>query len=403
MLFNRICDTFGGQFNHEVIGLSKRCFRKLLLALVGVIALSYEFYTFVPDRIIYIGGAANSLPKYVSTVPGKEPNEAQELRLFGVLPYKSVTVNVIEDKKVILGGESIGVSVNVDGVMVLGFSDFYSQSGKKICPAKEAGIRTKDVIKEVNGEKVRSASQFSAIVDRCAKSELTLTIERDGKVLKTSLVPQKSAEDDAYHLGLWARDGTSGIGTLTFVTEDSLSFGALGHSINDAETGDIIKLGGGNIYYSSINDIRAATHGLAGELAGVFVSSEIGEIKKNSSNGIFGTFNGQINRQKSISIAPRNSIKEGEASIFCCIDGDKIERFSVNIEKIDKSSYDNKSMIIKVTDERLINRTGGIVQGMSGSPIVQDGKLVGAVTHVFVNDPTRGYAIFIENMLAEAE
>lgn len=389
------------KFNTGVIKLNKRGVKKILLAVAAFFAFAYEFYTFVPDRIIYINGAANALPQFVSGIPEENPNKTEQLKLFGVVPYKSVAVDVIEDKRVILGGESIGVNINVDGVMVLGFSDFYGEDGKKHCPAKDAGLKIKDVITKVNGEKITSAGHFSSIVDKNFESAIDICFNRDGEIMSTKIVPLKSAEDGEYHLGLWARDGTSGIGTLTFIQPETKMFGALGHSINDAETGDIIKLGTGNIYYSSITDVKAASKGSAGELRGCFISAEIGGIEKNTEFGIFGSFYGKTDAEKAVSIAPRSEIKEGEAFIFCCINGEKTEKFQVYVEKINLNSYDNKSMVIKVTDENLISRTGGIVQGMSGSPIVQNGKLIGAVTHVFVNDPTRGYAIFIDTM-AEA-
>ena len=381
--------------------MNRRGVRKILLMLAGVVAFAYEFATLVPDRIIYINGTANELPEFVSGIPENNPHSTEELTLFGIVPYKTVAVEVVEDEKVILGGESIGVNIDIDGVMILGFSDFYGEDGKKHCPAKEAGLKAEDIITEINGEKVLSAEHFSQIVDNGLQNTAEVKFIRGGQEHTASLTPVKSSEDGGFHLGLWARDGTSGIGTLTFIDPDDETFGALGHSINDAETGDVIKLGSGNIYYSAITDVKTASKGIAGELRGTFISHEVGDIKKNSDFGIFGSFDGTIDYSKAIDAASRGEVKEGAATLFCCIDGDCIESFDVTVEKIDTSSDDNKSMVIKVTDPSLIQKTGGIVQGMSGSPIVQNGKLIGAVTHVFVNDPTRGYAVFIDSMLAE--
>ena len=230
--------------------------------------------------------------------------------------------------------------MNVDGILILGFSDFYGEDGKKHCPAKEAGLKEKDVITYVNGTEVTSASQFSSMVDSCADSKINLEYVRNGQKATTDIIPVKSAEDGCFRLGLWARDG---------------------------------------------------------------ISSEIGQIEKNTDFGIYGTFYDEADLEKAVYVASRNEIVCGKATMLCCTVGNTVEEYEIMIEKINPGSYDNKSMIISVTDQNLISKTGGIVQGMSGSPILQNGKLVGAVTHVFVNDPTRGYGIFIENMLVNTD
>ena len=311
------------------------------------------------------------------------------------------TVEASHNHTVILGGQSIGVDISVDGIMILGFSDFYGEDGKKHCPAKEAGLNEGDIIVSVNGQKVSSASEFSNIVDSC-NSKINVDYTRDGKKYSASITAQKSAEDGKFRLGLWARDGTTGIGTLTFIDPSTNRFGALGHGVTDADTGDLI-IGKGKIYFASVNGIQKGTASNAGELQGYFISSEIGTIDNNTEMGIFGEFYEQSFTGRQVTAASRQEISTGDATIFCCIDGNDVQEFTINIEKININSYDNKSMVIKITDQDLISRTGGIVQGMSGSPVIQNGKLVGAVTHVFVNDPTRGYGIFIETMLNAAK
>ena len=318
-------------------------------------------------------------------------------------PVSYQTVEAAKNSEVILGGHSLGVNINVDGIMILDFSDFYGQDGKKHCPAKEAGLKEGDIIISVDNKPVSTASEFSDIVDECTGKKISVEYNRNGKKSKTTLVPVKCSEDGKYRLGLWARDGTTGIGTLTFIEPDTKIFGALGHGVSDADTGKLITPGKSNIYYASVSDVTKGTFSSPGELQGYFISSEIGDITSNSECGIFGKFNGDITEKKRIPVASRQEVSTGSATILCCIDGNSIEEFSVNIEKININSKDNKSMVIHITDKDLINCTGGLVQGMSGSPVIQSGKLVGAVTHVFVNDPTRGYGIFIENMLAEAE
>lgn len=314
----------------------------------------------------------------------------------GLQGYK--TVEAATNPIVILGGQSIGVNINIDGILVLGLSNFYGDDGKKHCPAKEAGLQEGDIITSVNNQRVTSSTEFSNIVDNIRQASLNIEYKREKENLTTTIIPVKSSEDGKYRLGLWARDGTTGIGTLTFVNPVDNTFAALGHGVADADTGKLI-VGRGNIYLSSVSNIQKATATQPGELQGYFISSEIGEIFKNSNCGIFGKCSDTPFTGMQIPVASRQEIAVGQAQIYCCVDGDTTQQFSINIERININSTDNKSMIIRVTDQELISKTGGIVQGMSGSPIVQNGKLIGAVTHVFVNDPTRGYGIFIDNML----
>ena len=318
-------------------------------------------------------------------------------------PLYASTVAASEDSQLILGGHSIGVNINVDGIMILGLSDFYGQDGKKYCPAKEAGLKEGDIITSVDSKVVTDATEFSNIVDECTGGKISIEYIRNGKKISTTIVPAKCSEDGKYRLGLWARDGTTGIGTLTFADPDTKSFGALGHGVSDADTGKLIIPGKSNIYYAAVSDVTKGTFSTPGELQGYFISSEIGSITSNTECGIFGTLAEEVEGTRLISAASRQEVSTGSATIFCCIDGNTVEEFSVNIERVNINSKDNKNMVVRITDEKLLKSTGGIVQGMSGSPIVQNGKLVGAVTHVFVNDPTRGFGIFIENMLAEAE
>ena len=308
------------------------------------------------------------------------------------------TVEAAVNSTVILGGQSIGVNINVDGIMVLGMSDFYGNDGKKHCPAKEAGLKEGDIIVSVNKQDVTSSTELSNIVDNANGAELRVEYKREQQKMSAIINPVKSSEDGKYRLGLWARDGTTGIGTLTFYEPATNRFAALGHGVADADTGKLIS-GKGNIYFASINNIQKATGTQPGELQGYFISSEIGDVVGNTNCGIFGKCVDTPFEGNPITIASRQEIATGQAKIYCCINGENVEEFEVNIEKININSADNKSMIIRITDHNLINKTGGIVQGMSGSPIVQNDKLIGAVTHVFVNDPTRGYGIFIENML----
>ncbi|MBR5518825.1 MAG: SpoIVB peptidase [Clostridia bacterium] len=343
--------------------MKKELRKKLSFLLIGFFVFSYQFANFAPVYTAMVDASADS---------------------------------------VILGGQSIGVNINVDGIMILGFSDFYGQDGKRHCPAKEAGLKEGDTITKINNEDVFTATDFSEIVDNCSGNNFNVEYFRNGKRHTTVITPVKSEKDGKYRLGLWARDGTTGMGTLTFVDPETKRFGALGHGVSDEETEKLIAVGKSNIYYACVSDIKKGSVAQPGELKGYFTSSEIGDITQNTNVGIFGEFMAQAPDGKLIATASRQEISTGPATIYCCVNGSTVEEFAVNIDKININSRDNKSMVIHITDERLLGITGGIVQGMSGSPIIQNGKLIGAVTHVFVNDPTRGYGIFIDNMLDAA-
>ena len=365
--------------------------KKILLFLcIATAAFSYQIYNLVPERITLIEGQDYNLPKFIS-------QENSRLKLLGV-PYKSVRVDVIPDEEVLVGGQSIGVEMNVDGVQILGFSEVRNMEGKKCCPARECGLQEGDVIRSVNGEEIASAARLVDLVSSGAVMDLSY--ERDGQTHSVTVTPVQSSEDGQYRLGLWARDGTTGIGTLTFVVPSQKKFGALGHSITDADTNQPVAVGSGAIYLSRITAVTKGAKGAAGELRGSFSPSPVGQIVQNTDFGIFGTYTGAADASKTVPIASRNEIQTGPAQIYCCVEGTEVRAYDIEIERVDLNSYNNKSMIIRVTDEELIRKTGGIVQGMSGSPIVQNGKLVGAVTHVLLNDPCRGYGIFIEIMVA---
>ncbi len=321
-----------------------------------------------------------------------------------ISPFESDTVRAAEQCSLILGGQSIGVSINNGGITVVDTTDFQGEDGKKHSPAKECGIEKGDVIVAVNDEKIMSSKEFSDTVNGCDNEKVKIAFIRNGEEKLAVINAVKSADDGKYRLGLWVNDGINGLGTLTFINPKSGDFGALGHGVKDGETGKIAN-GKGSICFANITDVNKSTSKEIGEVIGYFSSSEIGKVKENTEFGIFGTFKGDLNKLngKVVETASREEIKKGAAHIVCCVDNEKTEKFSVDIEKIYVNSKNNRNMVIRITDEKLLERTGGIVQGMSGSPIIQNGKLVGAVTHVFVNDPTRGYGIFIENMLLEAE
>lgn len=303
---------------------------------------------------------------------------------------------------VIPSGMTVGVKISIDGVMVLGFSDIRNTSGEKVCPAKDCGLKTGDIVTSVNGNKVTDAEDLMKVTENCDGKILKVTFLRNNQEKETKLTPVYSTEDKAYKIGMWVRDATSGIGTVTYINPENGEFGALGHPVTDADTGEIIEVGKGEVYSSSVIGINKGSKGYPGELLGMIDKSEsIGEITANNGHGIFGKLDGDYSGQSAVPIALKSEVQEGPATILANIDGTKVEEYKAEIQRVYENSFDEKGMIIRITDDRLLQKTGGIVQGMSGSPILQNGKLIGAVTHVFINDPTRGYGIFIENMLAE--
>lgn len=332
-----------------------------------------------------------------------------KVSLLGVVPIKSVSVKSVPEMEVYPGGTPIGVKLNTKGVLIVAFSDIETGKGKVISPAAESGMQVGDIILKINESTINNSQDLITKISISKNKKLKVTIERNGKILEKSIKPIKNKKDKEYKIGLWVRDSTSGVGTLTFYDKESSKFAALGHPITDVDTGSILKINDGEIIESSIVSLRKGQKGNPGELRGIFVNedSNLGKVKKNSMCGIYGNGNDKLigkKFNKPIKIALRNEIKEGDAKILTTIDGCEPELYSIKIEKLlSQDKPGPKSMIIKITDERLISKTGGIVQGMSGSPIIQDNKLIGAVTHVLINKPEVGYGIYIEWMLEDAE
>lgn len=331
-----------------------------------------------------------------------------DVSLFGMFEVKKVALDVIDSIEVIPCGNPIGITVRTNGILVLGTSPVLSFGGENYEPAANL-LKSGDYIIEVNGSYASDKDILINAVKNCAGGPLLLKVRRDGELFETEIKPVKSAAGD-YKLGVWVRDDTQGIGTLTYITTTG-EFGGLGHGIADIDTGLLMEIEEGNIYIAEIVSVVKGRIGEPGELAGIIFQNEgsrLGKIKENTNQGIFGSVikTNDVTRKifdagdaQIMQIGLKQEIELGKASLLCSVEGE-IKSYDINIEKVDLiSNSHSKGLVIKITDERLIEKTGGIVQGMSGSPIVQNGKLIGAVTHVFVNDPTRGYGIFIEEML----
>ncbi len=316
------------------------------------------------------------------------------LRLFGIFPIKTVEMHPTEEIMLIPSGAPFGVRMLMDGIMVIGFGEVAGNDGH-CCPALDAGLQEGDIIQEVNREALTSTAAFR---DAAADGQpMLLTVRRGEQTLETTLCPIYSLTDDVYQTGLWVRDSTAGIGTLTYCEPESGCFGGLGHPICDPDTGELIPLGSGEADSVTISGTIRGTAGAPGQLQGYFSADEpIGTLSCNSRCGIFGQLD-TVPDMPAVPMALKQEITLGEAVILTTVSGTEPEAYTVEITSLDYTD-DTRNMVIEVTDERLLDITGGIVQGMSGSPILQNGKLVGAVTHVFVADPSKGYGIFAENM-----
>ncbi|MDF2889656.1 MAG: spoIVB [Clostridia bacterium] len=342
-------------------------------------------------------------------INGKAEGSANaKLKIFNLFPIKNVQVNVIPDKRIIPSGEAIGVKIQTKGVLVVGLSSITTADGKKHSPAADAGFEIGDTILEINGQKIEKDRDITNIVNNSKEVSLNFLIEREGRQQKIDVKPVQSLEDNIYRIGLWVRDNIAGVGTMTFIDPDTNTFGALGHGITDIDSGVLVDISMGSVLKSKVASVQKARKTVPGEIVGIFYENDnpYGRINKNTNFGIYGDLNTDSMRDmaKPIQIGLSYQVKEGPAKILSTIDGNKVEEFDIEIQKVNRQNSPNsKSMLIKVTDEKLLEITGGIVQGMSGSPIIQEGRIVGAVTHVLVNDPTRGYGIFIEWMLEEAD
>ncbi|WP_161820924.1 SpoIVB peptidase [Sporotomaculum syntrophicum] len=345
---------------------------------------------------------ATSLP--IASKPGQLE---MQLRLFGLLPIHRMMVNVVEPLNVIPGGQSVGVLLHTEGVMVVGEAAV-EKNGRTFFPARSAGIEVGDLILKINGSKITSENQLQEIVDQCGRQgrDITLLIKHGNKKRLAQITPVLCDKTDRYRIGLFIKNSTAGVGTLTFYEPRTKTYGALGHVIADFDSGHKLNPVDGKIVEATVKGIHLGKKGSPGEKLGIFKGNSdiIGNIEKNTICGIFGRLQRGIDNpyyNKPMPIAMRYQVKKGQAEILTVLDGNKIEKFNIKILDI-LPAGNNKDLIIKVTDQELLRRTGGIIQGMSGSPIIQNGRLIGAVTHVFINDPAKGYGVLAENMLIEA-
>lgn len=376
----------------------------LILSIITFLSLSK-----IPETI-YVSNSIETSSMDISSnflIKNCEVNKDKiEIKLLGLIPLKSVKLSKVDDLELYPGGNTVGIKLSTKGVLVVGYSDINCERGQVESPAKRSGIQLGDVITKINGEEIENSKDLLRKINELKDSKISLQYLRNDVTQSKEINLEK--EEDGYRLGLWVRDSTAGIGTLTFYHKESKTFGALGHPITDGDTNEPFIIKDGNLLDSSVISVKKGEKGMPGELKGLFLNEKVGiaTINKNTEAGIFGVANKNIINKisdKPLKIAFRNEIKEGKAQIITTVDESGPKYYDIEIIKLlPQDEPGPKSMLIKVTDEELLEKTGGIVQGMSGSPIIQDNKIIGAVTHVLINKPDVGYGIYIEWMLKDA-
>lgn len=322
------------------------------------------------------------------------------IRLFGLIPLKSVSLEVWPEKMLQAGGSMVGLDLYTDGILVLGTGKVETAQGEQSSPAKGL-LQAGDRIRRVNGQEVSTVEQVDALISQGGENPVQLQITRGDETITVSVMPLADRDGTA-RIGVWIRDRAQGLGTLTFADPESGIFGAVGHGISDVDTGEILPIQDGLLTQAKIRQLVKGAEGEPGEVEGSLTGSIWGQIRVNTDCGVYGRYNEAAKLSGAYPIALRSQVKNGSAVILSDILGGDVESYSVEIEKASGLPTFDTGLVVTVTDERLLQATGGIIQGMSGCPIIQNGRIVGAVTHVFVKDPTRGYGIYIEDMLEAA-
>ncbi len=326
-----------------------------------------------------------------------------KLKAFGIIPFSTVNVEVVDELHVSVLGTPFGMKLYTDGVLVIDITTVETVSGS-ISPGEDAGVKKGDYILSADGKQVLTNEELSAAVAASGGNRIKLVIKRGGTQKTVYVTPALSKETNSYRIGLWVRDSSAGIGTLTFYSPATGIVCGLGHGVCDEDTGDLLELKNGEIVSAEIVSVEKGSSGSPGQLKGKFTYGTIGKIDCNSEKGVYSVLKGKLGFSRLTETALKQEVRDGDAQILCTVDGREPQLYSCRIKKRSSAYLSaTQNMTVTVTDPELLKLTGGIVQGMSGSPILQNGKLIGAVTHVLIDDPTTGYAIFAENMLKEAE
>lgn len=374
-----------------------------------------SFITLIPNNIVLLEGEIYK-PRKLFGIEFIEVTETSnegintsklEIKLFGKINLKDVVITKIKNTKVVPVGKIIGLKMYTNGVLVVGVSEVEDTNNILNKPYENTDIKSGDTILKINENIVENIDNLKRIVNESKGEKLNLTVFRNGTIINTDIKPIKTDESE-YKIGLWVKDAATGVGTMSFYIPETNEYGILGHGITDADTNNLINIDSGELVTAKIISFKKGENGVPGEIKGTIINSQtIGDIRKNTQFGVYGKLNNitalNIDSSKAIEIALRNEIKEGKAIVLCSFnENNTVNEYEIEIEKIYRDNdYNNKSMLIKIVDEKLLKETGGIIRGLSGAPIIQNGKFIGAITNVLVSDPSVGYAIFADLMIKE--
>lgn len=388
-----------------------------VFAFLLTIVYSFVIYgnAMLPDKITVHDNKIQTIEKFYSVAVEENPRSVDfqsaesvgsnetDLKLLNVIPVKTEEILREEREKVFVSGKSFGIKLYTDGVIIVGTKDI-TIDAEVVNPAKNAGLQIGDIIISINGERVYSSDEVERILNDNNGKKYAIRIKRDGAYKTFELEPVYVPNESCYKAGMWVRDSTAGIGTVTFFYPKTNMVAALGHPITDVDTGEIMPILNGEAVETAVTSVTKSTGSETGSLSCDFSNVKIGTLTKNTNCGIYGSYDETADLTEAVAyeVAAVQEIKKGFCQLICTVEGEKPAVYSAEITRISYNDKD-KNMIIRVTDEELLKKTGGIVQGMSGTPIIQNGKLVGAVTHVMINSPSKGYAIFAQTMLDECK
>lgn len=352
----------------------------------------------LPVTAVYNGTELNS--RHTNENVG---NFQIDLKMFGIIPFSKAQVQIVDQMQVAVLGQPFGMKLYTKGVLVVDISDVSTSEGNRN-PAKQAGLKIGDYISSINGKEITTNEDLVDLVQASEGKALDFKILRDNKTISLNITPVASNDNSGYKIGVWVRDSSAGIGTLTFYSPATDIICGLGHGVCDEDTGELLKLSSGEIVSAEIYSVEKGEKGSPGQLNGRLSSNTLGRIQLNCSGGVYSLISGEIPINNLTEVALKTEVQNGNAQILCTVNGSTPELYDCTVA-LKKGKFDaaTQNMIITVTDPRLLETTGGIVQGLSGSPILQNGKLIGAVTHVLIDDPAKGYGIFAENMLENAQ
>lgn len=387
----------------------------LTFFLLLILYIYVSFITLIPNNIVLLEGE-NYEPRKIFGIDFIEVTETSnddintsklEIKLLGKINLKDVVITKVKNTKVVPVGKIIGLKMYTNGILVVGMSEVEDTNNILNKPYENTDIKSGDTILKINENIVENIDNLKKIVNESKGEELKLTVFRNGTIINTDIRPIRTDESE-YKIGLWVKDAATGVGTMSFYIPETKEYGILGHGITDSDTNNLINIDSGELVTAKIISLKKGENGIPGEIKGTIINSQtIGDIRKNTQFGVYGKLNNitalNIDSSKAIEIALRDEIKEGRATLLCAFnENNTVNEYEIEIEKIYRDNdYNNKSMLIKVVDEKLLEETGGIIRGLSGAPIIQNGKFIGAITNVLVSDSSVGYAIFADLMIKE--